>query len=464
MEEYIKILLEQVRFEKAHKAIGDEIRAHIEDQAEENISEGMDKETAEKRAVEDMGDPVEAGIALDKVHRPQVAWSVIIAVLAVALVGAIFQFLLLNDPVLINAGQYYTPDRGTSNGFFEYTIMGIFVMLVLYFLDFTVIAKYSRIIAIVWAAVFLLTSLPYKMGDILINAGVLPVKQTAFWLNILVGIAMRISDKMLILVPLYAGILYEYKGRKGRTLTKALLWILIPTFYGCFEVWWFMSNGTIIAICMLTELTIAIRQGWIKVQNKLLVPIWGAFVIITSVSYGVGIKNYGSSVEEETLKKVVDSIYLFGSGIYYGHDGFQKPSSCLINQPFGTYFLTYISSTYGASFGIAIIAIVVGLIVFGFMNLFKSKNRLGHVMGIGCMMWLAVNAIANVFTAFGVFPEWVGVNTFLPFVSNGYYDTLVYSYAVLGILLSIYKYKDAYSLDVEIDSVGISNLLKDLNL
>ena len=106
MEEYIKILLEQVRFEKAHKAIGDEIRAHIEDQAEENISEGMDKETAEKRAVEDMGDPVEAGIALDKVHRPQVAWSVIIAVLAVALVGAIFQFLLLNDPVLINAGQY----------------------------------------------------------------------------------------------------------------------------------------------------------------------------------------------------------------------------------------------------------------------------------------------------------------------------------------------------------------------
>ena len=50
MEEYIKILLEQIRFEKAHKAIGDEIRAHIEDQAEANISEGMDKETAEKKA------------------------------------------------------------------------------------------------------------------------------------------------------------------------------------------------------------------------------------------------------------------------------------------------------------------------------------------------------------------------------------------------------------------------------
>ncbi|MBQ4220776.1 MAG: FtsW/RodA/SpoVE family cell cycle protein, partial [Butyrivibrio sp.] len=76
MEEYIKMLLEQVRFQKAHKAIGDELRSHIEDQIENNISEGMDKETAEKIAVEDMGDPVEAGIALDKVHRPQVAWGV----------------------------------------------------------------------------------------------------------------------------------------------------------------------------------------------------------------------------------------------------------------------------------------------------------------------------------------------------------------------------------------------------
>ena len=62
MEEYIKMLLEQVRFEKAHKAIGDEIRAHIEEQIEANISDGMDRVTAEKKAVEDMGDPMEVGM------------------------------------------------------------------------------------------------------------------------------------------------------------------------------------------------------------------------------------------------------------------------------------------------------------------------------------------------------------------------------------------------------------------
>ncbi len=85
-------------------------------------------------------------------------------------------------------------------------------------------------------------------------------------------------------------------------------------------------------------------------------------------------------------------------------------------------------------------------------------------MGMGCMMWLAVNTIVNVFTAFGVFPEWFFVGAFLPFVSTDNSDSLIYAYAALGILLSIYKYKDAYSQDVEIERFGIRNLLKDLNL
>ncbi|SKB84458.1 hypothetical protein SAMN06296386_106163 [Lachnospiraceae bacterium] len=79
MDEYIKKLLEQVRFQKAHKAIQDEIKAHIEEQIEANIADGMDRETAEKQAVRDMGDPVEAGISLDAVHRPQMAWGIVLA-------------------------------------------------------------------------------------------------------------------------------------------------------------------------------------------------------------------------------------------------------------------------------------------------------------------------------------------------------------------------------------------------
>ena len=135
MEEYIKKLLEQVRFEKAHKAISDEIRAHIEDQAEAHISEGMDKETAEKRAVEDMGDPVETGIALDKVHRPQVAWSVVVATLVVAVLGIVLRVFMERTGYFLHYEH-----------FIKATIIGIILMLLLYFIDYTTVAKYSKVV------------------------------------------------------------------------------------------------------------------------------------------------------------------------------------------------------------------------------------------------------------------------------------------------------------------------------
>lgn len=49
----------------------------MEDQIRDNLSCGMDRKTAEQEAVRDMGDPVEAGIMLDKVHRPGIAWQML---------------------------------------------------------------------------------------------------------------------------------------------------------------------------------------------------------------------------------------------------------------------------------------------------------------------------------------------------------------------------------------------------
>lgn len=89
MEEYIGKLLEQVRFKKAHKGIEDELRAHIEDQISDNMAAGMDREAAERAAVADMGDPVEVGISMDRVHRPRLAWNVIIISIFIGLISSV---------------------------------------------------------------------------------------------------------------------------------------------------------------------------------------------------------------------------------------------------------------------------------------------------------------------------------------------------------------------------------------
>ena len=106
MEEYIQILLEQVRFYQAHKVIEDELRAHMEDQIEANMAAGMDREAAEKAAVADMGDPVEAGVSMDRVHRPRIAWNVVIIAVLVGIVSSV-----IHELVAIDAGHL---DQSTS--------------------------------------------------------------------------------------------------------------------------------------------------------------------------------------------------------------------------------------------------------------------------------------------------------------------------------------------------------------
>ena len=94
MEQYLKLLLEQIRCKRVHPYIKEEMQAHIEDQIEDNIQLGMTMEEAEKAAVEDMGSPVEVGIALDRIHRPKAAWGLIGLMAVISIAGIIFHELI----------------------------------------------------------------------------------------------------------------------------------------------------------------------------------------------------------------------------------------------------------------------------------------------------------------------------------------------------------------------------------
>ena len=59
MDEFITILLEQIRCKRAREGIAKEIMDHIEDATQALEGQGMTHEKALASAVESMGDPVE---------------------------------------------------------------------------------------------------------------------------------------------------------------------------------------------------------------------------------------------------------------------------------------------------------------------------------------------------------------------------------------------------------------------
>ena len=435
MEEYIKILLEQIRFEKAHKAIGDEIRAHIEDQAEANISEGMDKATAEKKAVEDMGDPVETGIALDKVHRPQLAWEFVVATLAVTVFSIILHIFMtkqLNWGLAFQISKGHIVQEGTM--FVFYSILGVALMVLLYLMDFTTIAKYSKI-----AGIILLISYFASLYWVWMPNPDSVDYEIARLFN---DLNSRVDSLMFLMIPIFAGILYKYRGQKYGGLIKAVMWIFICTFLLSFyDGKYGFETMAITMVCMLAQLTIAIKKEWIKVRKApAIIFIW-SLLVLPIISVIKTFSLYDFWYEEITIRPIIRSAKLFGRGQVSGDS-----IDCVedIN------ILTYISTTMGIGIAIAVIAAILGLIIYGLIVIAKTKNQLGLVMGIGCMMWLIEKVIFNMTFGFGLFFDYSSAS-FLPFISGGLrFDGLLASYAMFGIILSIYKYKNAYAEHVDI--------------
>lgn len=73
-EKFLDEVLSHIRFSFDRMAIRSELENHIVDKTQYLIEKGLEKDAAEKRAVDEMGSSKEIGIALNKIHSPIVGW------------------------------------------------------------------------------------------------------------------------------------------------------------------------------------------------------------------------------------------------------------------------------------------------------------------------------------------------------------------------------------------------------
>ena len=448
MEEYIKKLLEQVRFKKAHKGIEDELRAHIEDQINDNMAAGMNKESAEKAAVADMGDPVEVGISMDRVHRPRLAWNVIIIAIFIGLISSIIHEIVAYDA---SAADEAISVLG-SHGFYTNVFIGILAMIAVYMIDYTVIAKHAKVIALGMLGLLLLGSLGLTINGIHMYLHLGPV----YFLT---------SAFMLFYIPLYGAIVYKYRGSSVGAFFKVLAWMVIPSIIVI--RWPRLSTAVVMIMTMVVQLSVALAKGWFKVPKKLTIStLW---IAITVLPIGLLVLLYKNSrLSNYQMDRIRAFLYLDNDAAYVTKTvrslntvnfigGSGKEVLGYLPNPNSDFLLTYLANKYGALIVVAIVASVAAIIITGCIASAKSKNQLGLIMGVGCMNVLLVNMLLNLFENLGIIPY---TDSFMPFFSAGG-SYIVLAYIFLGIILSIYKYKDAYPQHLDI---GIRVKLKDLEM
>ncbi len=94
---YLEQVRAQIRWKRAQPALLQELETHLLDQRDACMAADMTAEEAEREALRQMGDPVETGAALDRVHRPRPQWGLLALIVVLAVVCCVLRVWLTED-------------------------------------------------------------------------------------------------------------------------------------------------------------------------------------------------------------------------------------------------------------------------------------------------------------------------------------------------------------------------------
>lgn len=421
-QQFLELCTEQMRARAMRPVVAEELEAHIEDQLEANLAAGMDTDQAEEEAIRQMGDPVDVGLALDRVHQPRMDWKAFGLMLALAATGILVQFLMQREnPTEL---QLYTYDR-----FMTWTVAGVGILIAfcLGSFDYTSVGKYPRS---VWCVTTGLVLLEYMRSDV-ING------------------TRRGSWAVMLLVPAFAGLVFYYRKEKTGGIVKVLGWFagtcLILVCAGC------LQDGLLVKLwlwgCVLM-LAFAVWRGWYGVPRRAGLLI-GALPAAGALAFGVtawlqggyqaerikaflnpGYDSLGSGYRIGLVRQAVESLRLVGSS-----GAMMQEQAAVFREQGEDMALLWISQHYGLAAGLGILVLLLALTALLFYRVGRQRNRLGAILGLGCLYVFAVPVLLHTLMNLGL---WMPINCGLPFISmNGSMSGRLY--IIMGILLSIYR-------------------------
>ena len=455
-QEYLKSLTEQIRTKRARTMVAEEVEAHIEDQKQDFMAHGLGEEEAESMAVVEMGDPVEAGVKLDRVHRPKMEWTVLMAILIISIMGLILQAVVTSSfPTMDMSTLEAFKDNFLYGGIWSAMLIGIAVMLGICYLDYSILVKWSFPI---WAvmqipAVFSIISKIFF--------------DETMWIGPMVN-GRSIVQMLLsyLVIPFYAGTIYHFrrKGTKGLIISTVCLGIsvltdlMIP----------FMSSAVVTGITGLVLLHVAVCKGWFgENKKKFLTRMWGVIGICLILMSGITFWGNGRFVTDYQVHRLEALItgehwdYTRGAVADVANAAKDSNSSkwhesqssgkievtdpyngateveaiTLYNYARNDYIWTYLFHYFGNVKGVFLVVVFAVFMALLLRMAVKQKNRLGYMLSIGCVIFLILQSLFYIGVNAGLYPI---SGNYMPFLSHGNM-TMMITYFYMGILLSVYR-------------------------
>ena len=424
-QNYIELVTGQMRCKKACDMVARELSDHIDDQTEVYEEFGLPHEEAEKRAVEQMGDPVEVGTKMDRIHRPRVDGRMIgyIAILAIA--GMVVQYLMSKSTIDVVGAENFIGFTGLA-GIIVDGLIGFAVMLGVMFVDYSFLGKHP----VAAYGGLLLLLFVYQLSEMLFFY---PSYTTT-----------NISGLTALIILLFAAVVYYYRNNGYKGIFLCLFWLFLGFVLLSRMMEVRLTAAATFFVTGIMIISFAVYKNWFNVKRKnAILLIWGIWLVplvgvLTALTAGVigevyqtarirAFLNpladpYGNGYVITQMRSRLGELKLFGSGI--SEDVY-----------YWWYSLSFVLEKYGIVVGVVLIGVL--MLVFGKMlsGIIKQQNRLGTLLGVGAIGYLIVTTGLHVMASLTLLPS---TSAYLPFFTEGTAATIG-CYMLLGVYLSVHR-------------------------
>lgn len=418
---WVDQVCQQIRCKTARESVAKELKGHIEDEKEALVKSGITEKEAIKQSVTAMGDPKMVGQQLDRTHRPRIAWSVVIIVCTLSLLGILIQvFLPVSGITQEVSGDYYI-----------YKMLLVFPISIValifgYWIDYSFIGRYAVQILLITAVIHLL----FISNTHSVNGQ----PYYSYYMSI-------------IYLILLAGIIYKFSNRGYLGIV-----ISICFFYGTLFICLITGAGVTILIQnwlgMFLLLLFCISKGWFHINrikavllSITMMPLV-SFLFLMQYEYRLqrfwAYINVPESYLGGIIQKTVEHSEFIGNARPFILDDLVI-NFAAGNQPnidIYDYMITYYIGEYG--YITAIIAGSCMLLLFATMIyiVLHIKNQLAAMIALACTMAIGGQMLAYLLTNLGIslLPK-----ATLPFLGYGK-TAMLLNMLMIGIFLSTYRY------------------------
>lgn len=421
-KDFLNDICNQIKYKPIRNEISEEFKNHIEEQKENYILEGISENEAEEKVVAQMGDAIEIGKKLNKIHKPKMNIQLFILTLILFEFGFLLNYIKNTDEWKVN---------------FITIVLNIIPCIIFYFLDYKKLQKYSKYFYIV--ATLIIIYFEYLQETIIISYTTISL---TLYIIAFVGLIQNINknDKIKLVlqnkeinikmtkIVITSSIFSIILLLSVKSITSAAILTIVYLIISTIKLLEFKENrikniailwGSAVLLGILT-ITLLIIGGEYRVNR-----IISSFIPETDP--------YGAGYQGMIQKEVINCANLLGKT-----DNVSLEIKEFFNNETSNFPFIAILLNYGVLIGILMIIIVLLFNIKIIYDAIKIKDKYGKLLIIGIGVLFILRSIFCILMNLNL---GIKSNFDIPFISYGIMN-LIIDMISLSLIFSIYRRKD----------------------